>query len=92
MIQITYKEFFELSKTKPKLQKIFNQCFMSAIRIASCAKKIFPNELAPDVGELSLNGLEALAQTEGIVLTDRKEINAEYMSKILNSYGKKDLE
>lgn len=91
MIKITYKQFFELSKTKPKLQEIFNQCFMAAIDVASCAEKTFPNKPAPDVGELSLNGLETLAQIEGIVLTDRKEINAEYMSKILNFYGKKDL-
>lgn len=88
MLQITYKQFFELSKTKPRLQKIYSQCLDSAINVARCAKEVFPDNPGPDVGELSLRGLKALAQMEGIILTGKKEIGAEYMGEILNSYGK----
>lgn len=85
-MQITYKEFFEKSKTKPYLQKIFNQCLTAAINVALRAKEIFPDKPEPDIGKLALTGLESLVKMEGIILTDRKEITAEYMSEIVNSY------
>lgn len=88
-MQITYKEFFEKSKTRPYLQKIFNQCLTAAINVALYAKEIFPDKPEPDVGDLALTGLESLARIEGIILTDRKEVTAEYMSEVINSYGRK---
>ena len=85
-MEITYKEFFEESKNKPYLQEIVNQCVISAIEVVSRAKKLFPDKSQVDAGELTLNGLATLAKIEGITLTDREEITAEYMAGVLNSY------
>lgn len=86
-MEITYKEFFEKSKNKPYLQEIVNQYVISAIEIVSRAKKLFPNKPQIDAGELILNGLATLAKLEGLILTNREEITAEYMAGVLNSYG-----
>ena len=85
-MKITYKEFFEKSKKSPYLQEIVNQCVISAIEVALRWKKLFPDKLQADAGELMLNGLASLAKIEDIILTNREEINAEYMAKIFESY------
>ena len=82
---LTYKEFFEKSKTEPRLQRLVGQCLISAIRVAESAKQVFPGKKT-DIGELMLSGIKTLAQIEGFVIVKKEEINAEYMSEILNSY------
>lgn len=39
-----------------------------------------------DVGKLALVGLKALCQVEDIELIGKEEINAEYMSGVINSW------
>ena len=87
-MELTYKEFFEKSKMKPYLQEIVDECVITGIKVALSAEKVFPNSPKPDAGELALNGLDMLCKLEDIVLTNREEITAEYMSGVLNSYGK----
>ena len=85
-MKITYKEFFEKSKNKPNLQRLINRCAIAAIKTVFEAKEVFPDKPQIDAGELMLNGLASLAKIEGIILTDREEIDAEYMAEIFKAY------
>jgi len=83
---ITYKEFYEKSKTEPRLQQLVGQCLMSALKVAKKAEKVFPNSPKADIGYLILSAIKTIGQIEGFVLVGEEEIDAEYMSEILNSY------
>ena len=83
---ITYKEFFEKSKAEPRLQQLVGQCLISAIRVAKSAEQVFPDKPRADVGKLILSGIKAVGQIEGFVLVGEKEIDAEYLGEIINSY------
>ncbi len=85
-MKITYKEFFEKSKEKSYLQRIVLQCFSESIKTVLLGKKVFPDKPKVDAGELMLNAIDTLCRIEGIILRDREEITAEYMSNIINSY------
>ena len=87
-MEVTYREFFEKAKEEPRLQKLVTECFLASIKVTLVSKKAFPKRPQIDAGELMLSGLATLANLEGIVLTNRDEITAEYMANILNTCGR----
>ena len=86
-MELTYKEFFEKSKTEPRLQQLVGQCLMSALKVSQKATIIFPDSPKADVGKLILSTIKTMGQIEGFDLVGEEEIDAEYMGGILNSYG-----
>ena len=85
-MEITYKEFFEKAKTGPLLQNLIAECLVRSVKVALLGKKVFPDKPQADSGELMLNALDTICEMVDITLTNREEITAEYMAKILNSY------
>ena len=86
-VKITYKEFFEKSKTDKGLQKLIGECFVTSIELCIRAEKVFPNMQKQDAGELMLNGIEAVLKLIDVTLIGREEITAEYMAGIINYYN-----
>lgn len=86
-IEITFKEFFERSRNNIYLQQIINNAIISAIKINEIAKQTIENYKDEDVGNLALNGVQLLCELNGIILTNKEEITAEYIADLIDSYG-----
>jgi len=82
MKQMTYMEFFEKAKSHNAMKSVIIQCFITAI------KMVIKTNNNIDVGDLVLNTLSTMTKTfNGIELTDKDQITAEYMSGVLNQYS-----
>ncbi len=88
-MELTYKKFFEISKTEPSLQKLVNASLIAAIKVSKTAMEVFPDKPTPDVGKLMLGGLKTICKMIDFELVNKEEITADYMGEILNSYGTK---
>ncbi len=81
-MNLTYKEFFEKSKSHPEMQRIIIESFVTATKMVV---RIHDENI--DIGDLVLNAIATMAELfSGVKLINKEEITAEYMAEILNQY------
>lgn len=85
--RISFMDFFEKSKTEPKLQRLVSEVFRTAIMTGATAKRLRPDGPEVDLGLVALDTLAYLAKREDIILTGKEEITSEYIGTLINSYG-----
>ena len=87
---VSFKEFFEKSKKHPELRQLVTQCFTTSIMTGVTAKRLRPSGANVDLGIVALNTMETLAKLNGIILTEKEEITAEYIEALFKSYGERE--